>query len=99
MVIISYTNLMQAFYHSPQDRTAIRHGGKLTYLVGWPKAYRDDVTYAAQDAHGHADVVSNVWKTNPWPLKAPRIAYTRARSSQCFDIECAPQGSGTCPIP
>ena len=46
-----------------------------------------EVSKPPQDAQGHSDIVSNLWKTNPLPLKAPRIAYMRARGSQCFDVE------------
>mmetsp|Transcript_12697 Transcript_12697/g.38289 ORF Transcript_12697/g.38289 Transcript_12697/m.38289 type:complete len:419 (-) Transcript_12697:2891-4147(-) len=36
---------------------------------------------------GEADVTSNVWKTNPAPLKAPKIAYSRSRGAHCFDVK------------
>jgi hypothetical protein len=30
---------------------------------------------AMQGEKGHADVVTNVWKSNPWPLKVAKVAY------------------------
>ena len=36
-------------------------------------------------AQGHFEVVSNVWRTDPATLKAPRIAHMRAQGDACFD--------------
>jgi hypothetical protein len=50
-------------------------------------AIKYDQWYTERAKKGHADVVKNIWKSNPWPLKAAKIAYSRARGSRCFDVE------------
>jgi hypothetical protein len=39
-----------------------------------------------QGEKGQADVVSNVWKSNPWPLKVAKVAYRCAWKFE-FELE------------
>ncbi|KAK9808733.1 hypothetical protein WJX72_002733 [[Myrmecia] bisecta] len=48
------------------------------------KKYDEWIT---QQRTGTQEVASNVWKTNPWPIKLPKLAYMKSRGPLCFDHE------------
>lgn len=40
-----------------------------------------------QQANGVLEVVSNIYRTNPGPIQAPRLAYMKMRGPDCFDAD------------